>query len=53
MGLTYAFNEVLSCILTGLSVAIFLGIGARIGWLPLLFLTTIDPTKEKAEDEQG
>lgn len=46
MGLTYAFNELLSCILTGLSTAIFLGLAARLGWLPLLYITTEDPTKE-------
>ncbi|QHJ80627.1 MAG: hypothetical protein [Bacteriophage sp.] len=50
MGLTYAFNELLSCILTGLSAAIFLGFAARLGWLPMLYITTEDPTKDQEEE---
>lgn len=49
MGLISAFNEVLSCVLTGLSTAIFLALFAKFGWLPLLYITTEDPTKEEPE----
>ena len=51
MGLIMMFNEVLSCILTGLSVAIFLALFAKFGWLPLLYLTTEEPPKEESQGE--
>lgn len=51
MGLTYAFNEILSCLLTGLSTAIFLAVFAKVGWLPLLYLTTEEPPKEETQGE--
>ena len=51
MGLAYAFNEVLSCVLTGLSVAIFLALFAKFGWLPLLYLITEEPPKEQDQGE--
>lgn len=50
MGLISAFNEVLSCILTGLSAAIFLGIFGRMGLLPMFYLSSKgaeEPTKEE------
>lgn len=50
MGLTSAFNEILSCILTGLSTAIFLGIAARIGLLPMFYLTTVPPKEQNKEE---
>lgn len=49
MGLTYAFNEVLSCVLTGISTAIALGLLARFGLLPLVYITTKNPE----EQDQG
>jgi hypothetical protein len=51
MGLITAFNEVLSCILTGASTAIFLGVFARFGLLPLVYITTKNPDKEKESGE--
>lgn len=51
MGLIVAFNELLSCILTGLSAAIFLGLFARLGWLPMLYITTEDPNKKEDQGE--
>lgn len=51
MGLTYAFNEVLSCILTGLSAAVFMGIAARCGLLPLVFITTKNPDEDNNKEE--
>jgi hypothetical protein len=51
MGLTYAFNEVLSCVLTGLSAAIFLALFARLGWLPIFYLTTEPPKQEENKGE--
>lgn len=51
MGLIVAFNELLSCILTGLSVAIFLALFAKFGWLPMLYLMEGEPPKE--EQDQG
>jgi hypothetical protein len=51
MGLTYAFNELLSCILTGLSVAIFLALFAKFGWLPMFYLTTEEPPQEENQGE--
>ncbi|MNU10685.1 hypothetical protein D3C72_2579840 [compost metagenome] len=50
MGLTYAFNEILSCVLTGLSTAIFLGVAARCGLLPLVFITTKNPDEKEKEE---
>lgn len=49
MGLTYAFNELLSCVLTGLSTAIFLGVFAHFGLLPLVFITNKNPEEQEEE----
>ncbi len=50
MGLTYAFNEVLSCVLTGISTAIALGLLARFGLLPLVYITTKNPEEQDKEE---
>ncbi|MND20252.1 hypothetical protein D3C87_1339240 [compost metagenome] len=50
MGLITAFNEVLSCILTGISTAIFLGVFARFGLLPLVYITTKKPEEKEKEE---
>lgn len=49
MGLVYAFNELLSCAVTGLFTALFIWILARIGALPVLLMV---PMKEDEEEEE-
>jgi hypothetical protein len=51
MGLITAFNEVLSCLLTGVTTAIALGVLARFGLLPLVYITTKNPEDKKNKDE--
>lgn len=52
MGLITAFNEVLSCVLTGVSTAIALGVLARFGLLPLVYITTKKPEEQEGNDVQ-
>lgn len=47
MGLISAFNEVLACVLTGLSTAIFLAMFAKFGWLPLFYLMEGKPPEQE------
>jgi hypothetical protein len=49
MGLTMAFNEVLSCLLTGVTTAVALGVLARFGLLPLVYITNKKPEEQKEE----
>lgn len=49
MGLTYAFNELLSCMVTGLFGALFLLLFTKLGWLPMLIIT--EAPEEEEEDE--
>ena len=51
MGLITAFNEVLSCVLTGISTAIALGLLARFGLLPLVYITQKNPDDKKDKEE--
>lgn len=51
MGLTYALNELLACVVTGLSTAIFMGVLAHFGWLPVVYITTVPPKEEQDQGE--
>lgn len=50
MGLISAFNEVLSCVLTGISTALALGVMARFGLLPLVYITKKNPDDNNKEE---
>ena len=50
MGMITALNEVLSCVLTGISTAIALGGLARFGLLPLVYITTKNPEEQDKEE---
>lgn len=51
MGLVTAFNEILSCVLTGLSTAIFILLAARFELLPILYLSPNPPPEVDKSDE--
>lgn len=53
MGLTNAFNELLSCVLTGLSTSIFILLGVRFGLLPILYLSPNPMPEEKDEEDDS
>ena len=51
MGLITAFNEILSCVLTGLSTAVFILLAARFELLPILYLSPNPPPEIEKGDE--
>lgn len=51
MGMITAFNELLACVVTGLSTAIFLGIGSYFGLVPIIYISTAQPPEQEEEEE--
>ena len=49
MGLVYAFNELLSCIMTGLFTALCMWGLAKLGLFPVIFVM---PAPEEDEEEE-
>lgn len=48
MGMITAFNELLSCLVTGLFGALFLLLFTKMGWLPMLIIA--EEPKEEDDD---
>lgn len=44
-------NALLECLVTGLFCALFLTLFVRLGWVPMVGIMTIDPTKLMEEEE--
>lgn len=52
MGLVYAFNEVLSCVVTGAFTALTILFFAKMGWFPtLVLMVTEEEYKKQLEEE--
>lgn len=47
-----AVNALIECIVTGLFTAVFLLIAARIGWLPITLMMSLEDLEEEEVDEQ-
>lgn len=53
MGLVYAFNELLSCVVTGAATGLTVLFFAKMGWFPtLVLMVTEEEYKKQLKEEE-
>lgn len=52
MGMIIAFNALISCMVTGFFVALFILLFQKLGWMPMFYIEVLPQSEEDTDENQ-